>query len=154
LKLKFQATLINILPNCLLIGLRRVALMLTLFLGLNAVQAQAQVFRPFKESRITETQWREYHEGVVAKLGSTLRDLEKDHLQMYFDGSTGITYTFTKPAHPAHPAWVSRIIVVVDGKYAANQAGFYAGSMGEFNLFYAGIAEMNERLRKGLSAIQ
>jgi hypothetical protein len=113
--------------------------------------AQAQAFRPFKESRISDVQWQEYHLLVSVKFASSLRDLEKDHLQMYFDSATGVTYTFTKPSHPAHPAWVSRIIVVVDGNYAASQAGFYAGSQNEYHLLYASISEMNERLRKGLS---
>jgi hypothetical protein len=113
--------------------------------------ARAQAFRPFKESRISAVQWQEYHSLVSVKFASSLRDLEKDHLQMYFDGATGVTYTFTKPSHPAHPAWVSRMIVAVDGNYAASQAGFYAGSQSEYHLLYAGIAEMNERLRKGLS---
>jgi hypothetical protein len=113
--------------------------------------AHAQAFRPFKESRISAVQWQEYFSLVSAKLASSSRDLEKDHLQMYFDGATGVTYTFTKPSHPAHPAWVSRMIVVVDGNYAASQAGFYAGSQNEYHLLYATIAEMNERLRKGLS---
>ena len=113
--------------------------------------AQAQAFRPFKESRISAVQWQEYFSLVSVKFASSLRDLEKDHLQMYFDGATGVTYTFTKPSHPAHPAWVSRMMVVVDGNYAANQAGFYAGSQNEYHLLYASISEMNERLRKGLS---
>jgi hypothetical protein len=116
--------------------------------------AHAQAFRPFKESRISAVQWQEYFSLVSVKFASSLRDLEKDHLQMYFDSATGVTYTFTKPSHPAHPAWVSRMIVVVDGNYAASQAGFYAGSQNEYHLLYASISEMNERLRKGLSPVK
>jgi hypothetical protein len=116
--------------------------------------AQAQAFRPFQESRISAVQWQEYFSLISVKFASSMRDLEKDHLQMYFDGATGVTYTFTKPSHPAHPAWVSRMIVMVDGHYAASQAGFYAGSQNEYHLLYASIAEMNERLRKGLSPVK
>jgi hypothetical protein len=122
--------------------------------SLGHTQAQAQAFRPYKDSQILLSQWQSYYDAVSSKFAETLRDLDKDHLQLYFDSVTGITYTFTKPSHPAHPAWVSRIIVVVDGKYAANQAGFYAGSQHEYNLLYATIAEINERLRKGLSSAQ
>jgi hypothetical protein len=46
------------------------------------------------------------------------------------------------------------MIVVVDGNYAASQAGFYAGSQNEYHLLYASISEMNERLRKGLSPVK
>jgi hypothetical protein len=127
---------------------------LLMVVSLGHTQTQAQAFRPYKDSQILPSQWQSYYEAVSGKFAGTLRDLDKDHLQLYFDSVTGITYTFTKPSHPAHPAWVSRIIVVVDGKYAANQAGFYAGSQLEYNLLYATIAEINERLRKGLSSAQ
>jgi uncharacterized membrane protein len=57
--------------------------------------ANAQQFRPFTESKITEAQWQSYHSEVSTKFAKTLRDLGTENLQLFFNEATFVTYTFT-----------------------------------------------------------
>jgi hypothetical protein len=114
--------------------------------------ANAQLFRPYKEPRITEAQWSEYYQEVSTKFAKSLRELNSENLQMFFNDATFVTYTFTKPGHPAHPAWVTRLVVAAADKVTVSQHGFYAGSQHEYETFADSFKVLNERLKKSLSA--
>jgi hypothetical protein len=114
--------------------------------------ANAQAFKPYATSKVTQAQWNEYYEQVKARHGATLRDSEPDKLQLFFNVETQVVYTFTKPGHPAHPAWVSRLLVAAGDKYALSLNGFYAGSEAEYRKLYANIELNSNRLKAALSA--
>jgi hypothetical protein len=114
--------------------------------------AAAQLFRPYQEPRITEAQWNEYYLEVSTKFAKSLREIEADNLQMFFNEATFVTYTFTKSGHPAHPAWITRLVVAAADKVTISQHGFYAGSEQEFEKFADSFKALNERLKNSLSS--
>jgi hypothetical protein len=111
----------------------------------------AQQFRPFTEPRITEAQWQVYYSEVSTKFAKTLRDLGNENLQLFFNEATFVTYTFTKPGHPAHPAWITRLVVAAGEKVTVSQHGYFAGSEFEFEKFSDSYKVLNERLKNSLS---
>jgi hypothetical protein len=117
-----------------------------------AGNANAQQFRPFIEPKITEAQWQTYYTEVSSKFAKTLRDLETENLQLFFNEATFVTYTFTKPGHPAHPAWITRLVVAAGDKVTVSQHGYYAGSELEFGKFSDSFKALNERLKNSLSS--
>jgi hypothetical protein len=117
-----------------------------------ATSAHAQQFRPFTEPRITEAQWQTYHSEVSTKFAKTLRDMGAENLQLFFNEATFVTYTFTKPGHPAHPAWITRLVVAAGEKVTVSQHGYYAGSEIEFEKFSDSYKALNERLKNSLSS--
>jgi hypothetical protein len=117
----------------------------------SASSALAQQFRPFSEPRITEEQWQVYHSEVSTKFAKTLRDMGSENLQLFFNEATFVTYTFTKPGHPAHPAWITRLVVAAADKVTVSQHGYYAGSEIEFEKFSDSFKALNERLKNSLS---
>jgi hypothetical protein len=114
--------------------------------------ANAQQFRPFAEPRITEAQWQAYYSEVSTKFASSLRDMGAEYLQLFFNDATFVTYTFTKPGHPAHPAWITRLVVAAGDKVTVSQHGFFAGSELEFEKFSDSFKALNERLKNSLSS--
>jgi hypothetical protein len=119
------------------------------FVSISTVNAQQ--FRPFTEPRITEAQWQVYYSEVSTKFAKTLRDLETENLQLFFNEATFVTYTFTKLGHPAHPAWITRLVVAAGDKVTVSQHGYYAGSETEFDKFSESFKALNERLKNSLS---
>jgi hypothetical protein len=113
--------------------------------------ANAQQFRPFTEPRITEAQWQVYYSEVSTKFAKTLRDMGTENLQLFFNEATFVTYTFTKPGHPAHPAWITRLVVAAGEKVTVSQHGYYAGSDVEFEKFSDSFKALNERLKNSLA---
>jgi hypothetical protein len=122
-------------------------------LGLSVcLVAAAQQFRPYAEPRITIAQWDDYYTQVSTKFSKTLRELEADNLQMFFNETTFVTYTFTKAGHPAHPAWITRLVVAAADKVTISQLGFYAGSEQEYEKLFNSFNDLNERLKASISA--
>jgi hypothetical protein len=113
--------------------------------------ADAQQFRPFTEPRITEAQWQVYYSEISTKFAKTLRDMGNENLQLFFNEATFVTYTFTKPGHPAHPAWITRLVVAAGEKVTVSQHGYYAGSEIEFEKFSDSFKALNERLKNSLA---
>ncbi len=100
--------------------------------------------------RVSEEQFRIYFDEVSKKFVTGARDLEADKLLMYFNPVTSVTYTFTKPGHPAHPAWVSRLVVTAEEKLTTSQIGFYAGSYAEYEKLFKSIQTATELLKRSL----
>jgi hypothetical protein len=114
--------------------------------------AWGQQFRPFKEPKITQVQWHDYYQEVSSKFSKTMRDLGSENLQLFFNDETFVTYTFTKPGHPAHPAWITRLVVAAADKVTISQLGFYAGSESEYEKLFDSFNALNERLKNSLTA--
>jgi hypothetical protein len=140
---KFQASLRLFLQRAWLV-------VIGLYVASNL--ANAQQFRPFIEPRITEAQWQAYYGEVSTKFAGTLRDMGAENLQLFFNDATFVTYTFTKPGHPAHPAWITRLVVAAGDKVTVSQHGFFAGSELEFEKFSDSFKALNERLKNSLSS--
>jgi hypothetical protein len=124
---------------------------LALFFALPTT-SYAQLFRPFSDSKINQEQWDVYFSEVSKKHSVGARDLESERLQMFFNAQTQVVYTFTKPGHPAHPAWISRLIVSVDKKLALSLVGFYAGSDTEYQKLFDQTMRTSQQLRDALAA--
>jgi hypothetical protein len=124
---------------------------MTLF-GALPSEGHAQLFRPFPETNINQAQWDDYFYEVRQKHALGARDLESEKLQMFFNAQTQVVYTFTKPGHPAHPAWISRLIVSVDKKLALSVVGYYAGSQTEYQRLFDQYMRTSEQLRDALAA--
>jgi hypothetical protein len=112
--------------------------------------AGAQQFRPYAEAKISEAQWQSYYSEVSTNFAKTLRDLASENLQLFFNEATYVTYTFTKPGHPAHPAWITRLVVAAGDKVTVSQLGFYAGSEVEYQKLFDSFNVLNERLKNSL----
>ena len=125
-----------------------ISLIFTLALCFGGDAATAQEFKPYPEAKVSVEQWQKYVSKVRGKFGKTLRELD-DRL-IYVDTINFITFTFTKPNHAAHPAWVARLVVRTEDKMLVRQQGFYAGDEKAFNAFVAEQEALNELLRQGL----
>ncbi len=116
--------------------------------------AWAIEFEPFPDSQITAAQWNAYYQDVAAAYGASVRQLPDQHLVTFDDNAGGVHYAFTRPGHPAHPAWITRkIIQDPDGKLRISQVGFFAGNEAPFaGLFreYQGLNDkILEEIRRG-----
>jgi hypothetical protein len=116
------------------------------------VSVAAQQFRPYTEPKISEAQWQSYYQEVSTNFAKTLRDLASENLQLFFNEATFVTYTFTKPGHPAHPAWITRLVVAAGDKVTVSQLGFYAGSEAEYEKLFDSFKALNERLKNSLTS--
>ena len=128
--------------------LKRLLVSAAIAIGYTFNIAIAQEFKPYLEPRVSIEQWQKYLQKVRGKHGKSLRELD-DRL-IYVDTANFITFTFTKPNHAAHPAWVARLVVRADDKMLVRQQGFYAGDEKSFNAFVSEQEALNELLRQGL----
>ena len=69
-----------------------------------SVSAAGQEFRPHEQARITAAQWQAYYAEVRAKHGGTEQKFAQEHLVLFNDPRSLMSWTFTLPGHPAHPA--------------------------------------------------
>jgi hypothetical protein len=92
-----------------------------------AGSAAAQEFKPFPRANITVEQWASYFDEVRSKHGSNVQDIDDQKLIIYTDISTTTLYAFTKPGHPAHPAWITRKPEQRNDNLFIAQIGYFAG---------------------------
>jgi hypothetical protein len=108
----------------------------------------AQEYQPYPAPRITVEQWQRYLEIVRSNHEATA-DIYKDQdLVGFSDQATRTTYIFTTKDHPAHPAWITRQVVEVDGKVHVRQIGFFAGAEEPFAALFREYQRRNEQLSK------
>jgi hypothetical protein len=110
----------------------------------------AQEYMPFPAARITETQWKSYFEEVNKTHGNSKRDFPSEHLVVFEDHKALMFWAFTKPGHPAHPAWITRRIVEQSGKASTNQIGYFAGEEQPFAKLYNDYLALTESTVKNL----
>jgi hypothetical protein len=124
-----------------------VAASLTMTLWL-APRALAQEYQPYPSPRITVEQWQRYLEIVRRNHEATAEIYKDEDLVGFSDHATRTTYIFTTKDHPAHPAWITRQVVEVDGKVHVRQIGFFAGEEEPFAALFREYQRRNEQLSK------
>ena len=115
-----------------------------------ALIAIAQEYKPFPKARITREQWQSYFDQVKSKHQASERQLAEHHLVVFEDPKEMISWAFTTPGHPAHPAWVTRQPAQDSRGVYIKQIGFFAGDEGEFAKLYKGYLAANEAMRHQL----
>jgi len=115
-----------------------------------AFSVNAQEFKPYPRANITQVQWTSYYSDVQAKHGATAQDIDAEKLIVFHDSKTSTSYAFTKPEHPAHPAWITRQIYERDGKVGVSQIGYFAGGEEPFAVLFRAYRELNDRIRQNI----
>jgi hypothetical protein len=99
--------------------------------------AHGQEFRPHPAARINAAQWQAYFDQVKSKHGRSEQQFAQEHLVLYNDAGSLMSWVFTTPGHPAHPAWVTRQPVTDGNNVKIRQIGFYAGDEAAFRKLFA-----------------
>jgi hypothetical protein len=126
--------------------MRVIALLLAATLVVGASGALAIEFKPYRNEAITARQWEDYFGQVKAAFGASVQELSDQQLILFDDKATATTYAFTKPGHPAHPAWVTRRIVQEGSKMYVDQIGYFAGQEAPFAILFQQYQETNKRM--------
>ncbi len=113
-------------------------------------QVIAQEFKPYPRADITVAQWLTYFNEVREKHGTTVQDLDDEKLLVYTDKTTTTIYGFTKPGHPAHPAWITRKPEQRGDSLFIGQIGYFAGSEPPFAKLFRDYLALNERLTEDI----
>lgn len=121
--------------------MRSVVILLLLLLPLSAIAIQVA---PFEKAEISEAQFLQYRSTVSEKLSSTHRSYPDHYLEVYSDENTRASIAFTLPGHPAHPAWVTRHVVVDEESISMGVVGYFAGDKDEFEKLFAQYRAMAE----------
>jgi len=110
--------------------------------------AGAQEFRPHEQARITQAQWQAYYDDVRARHGGTEQKFAQEHLVLFNDAKSLMSWAFTLPGHPAHPAWVTRQPVTDGDNVKIRQIGFYAGDEQAFRKLFATYVALTARMQE------
>ena len=110
--------------------------------------ARAQEFKPYPRANITEAQWQSSFDEVREKHGATVQDVEDQKLLVYTDRATSTIYGFTKPGHPAHPAWIARKPEQRGDSLFIGQIGYFAGAEPPFAKLFRDYLALNEKMKE------
>jgi hypothetical protein len=113
-----------------------------------SVAAPGQEFRPHAQPRISVAQWQAYYDEVRASHASTEQRFAKEHLVLFNDPKSLMSWAFTLPGHPAHPAWVTRQPVTDGNNVKIRQIGFYAGDEQAFRKLFATYVALTARMQQ------
>jgi Protein of unknown function (DUF4019) len=116
--------------------------------------ALGQEFKPYPRANISVAQWQQYIEEVRQKHGSTAQDLDDQQLIVYRDDASSTIYAFTKPGHPAHPAWITRKPEQRSNSVFVGQIGYFAGAEPAFAQLFKEYLALNEKLKDEISRRQ
>ena len=125
-------------------ALRTFVLVGVLTLLISGSIARAIEYKPYATPRVTEEQWTAYFQEVKAAHGTSIQEIRDQHLVVFHGG--GVSYAFTQPGHPAHPAWITRRIVEKEGGLHIEQIGYFAGSEEPFAKLFADYQALNNRM--------
>jgi hypothetical protein len=114
--------------------------------------ALAVEFKPFPREQVTEAQWTSYHDEVKKAFGASAQEVKEINLVTY--GGEGMSFAFTRPAHPAHPAWITRRISQRDGQLYVDQIGYFAGREEPFAELFRRYQALNQRMIEQLKRQQ
>jgi alpha-ketoglutarate-dependent taurine dioxygenase len=123
---------------------------LIFLLAFLSVAVHAQELKPYPQADITEAQWAAYYEVVRTKHSADMQDIEEAKLQIFHDANSATSYAFTKPGHPAHPAWITRQFIEKDGHFSVVQIGYFAGKEEPFAGLFRAYQRLNESMREEL----
>ena len=126
--------------------MRVVAFLIGAVLVLAASATLAIEFKPYPTQKITEAQWEEYLGHVKAAYGASMQELRDQHLVVFHDNVTAISYAFTALGHPAHPAWIARRIVQEGDKLYVDQTGYFAGDEAAFAVLFQQYQATNQKM--------
>ncbi|MCC7346181.1 MAG: hypothetical protein IT538_02180 [Variibacter sp.] len=121
-------------------------------LVLTVSAALAVEFKPFAREKVTEAQWTAYHDEVKAAFGASAQEVKEVNLVTY--SGQGVSFAFTRPAHPAHPAWISRRITEKDGQMFIEQIGYFAGPEAPFAELFRQYQALNQRMMEEMKRRQ
>jgi len=116
--------------------------------------AKAQEFKPYPRASITEAQWQSYFDEVREKHGASVQDLDDQKLLVFTDRVTNTIYGFTKPGHPAHPAWIARKPEQRGDSIFIGQIGYFAGAEPPFAKLFREYLALNEKLKEEIKRRQ
>jgi hypothetical protein len=126
--------------------MRILTLLLAASLVVVASGAHAIEFKPYPSAAVSASQWEDYFSKVKASFGASRQELSEHQLILFKDNATATTYAFTKPGHPAHPAWVTRRIVQEGSRMYVDQVGYFAGQEAPFARLFQQYQETNKRM--------
>ena len=125
---------------------------LTLVACLIATQVGAATYNPYEDSQVTPEQWQEYYDIIQAEFGDTKEEVTDAMLVLFEDAASSTFYAFTLPEHPAHPAWITRKLVEIDGDVSMQQIGYFAGEEEPFSELFQDYAELTYQIRSDIEA--
>ena len=128
--------------------MRLAALPITLLSILSSAEAGAQEFKPYPRANISEAQWQTYYDEVREKHAASQQDIDDQKLLVFTDKATGTIYGFTKPGHPAHPAWIARRVEQRGDELFVGQIGYFAGAEPPFAKLFRAYLELNEKMKE------
>lgn len=111
----------------------------------------AATWKPFPDAEITEQQWQEYFDSVVAEFGDTRDEIAEAKLILFTDLLNSTFYAFTAKDHPAHPAWITRKLVEQEGTISIQQIGFFAGEEQAFSDLFDDYLALSDRLQQEMA---
>lgn len=112
----------------------------------------AQDFKPYPAPKITETQWGAYYDEVRQAHGHTEKRADAQRLVTYTDPESRMSFAFTLPGHPAHPAWITRQLVEYKDGIYMDQIGYFAGQEKPFAELFDQYRRLNEKLEARFKA--
>ena len=125
--------------------MKRVLVLCLLFV---ATLAPAQEFKPFPRANITREQWEAYFRQVSDRPNITKREFPSEHLVVFEDRESYISWAFTTPEHPAHPAWIARQPVQDARGVSMRQIGYFAGDEKPFAELFRAYQALNDKIRE------
>jgi hypothetical protein len=117
-------------------------------LALTLAPAAAQEFKPYPRANITTDQWQTYFDEVKSKHGADAKDLDDQKLLLFDDKATATMFAFTKPGHPAHPAWITRKLEQRNNNLYVAQIGYFAGAEAPFAELFRAYIALNEKMKE------
>ena len=114
----------------------------------NSSTAFALELMPYPEADITEAQWTTYNQSVKNNYGETEKISHEQKLVTYSDNINRISFAFTLPGHPAHPAWIARQVVQNDEGISMDQIGYFAGEEAPFARLFGQYKQLNKQIEE------
>ena len=121
---------------------------LIIWLSLIAFSTAAQEFKPHPRAKITQEQWQTYFDQVKTNHQASERQFPSEHLVTYDDRKSEMSWAFTTPGHPAHPAWVTRMPAQDGVGVYIRQIGYFAGNEPEFAKMFKAYQALNDKMRE------
>ena len=112
--------------------------------------AGAQEFKPFPRAQITREQWQDYFKLVSERPSVTRREFPAEHLVVFEDRDSYMSWVFPTPQHPAFPAWITRQPVQDGRGVSMRQIGYFAGDERAFADLFRAYQAVNENIREDL----
>lgn len=123
-------------------------LIVAIWLAGLAFSALGQEYMPYPRELITPEQWQNYFDQVRAKYSPETGIPEEFKLTLFLVEDNATLYAFTRPGHPAHPAWIRRDIYEDKEGVKLRMIGYFAGNEGEFKKLWRQYEELNRQMEE------